>query len=249
MRRLVGVVAGLNRYPVKSMAGEELAAAELRWSGLRGDREYGFIRTDRPRRFPWLTARDVADLVRHRPFCGDYQPTGLPVDVLTPEGARLGIGDPALAAWLASAAGTEVQLVQLSRGAYDSMAVSLATRATFEAVSAAHGAAVDPRRFRINLVVDSAERDIAWRHHILQFGAGGAKLAVTQPIERCVMITIDPDTAERDAAVMRTVAQRFDNQVGEYASVLAPGPIRLGDEVYATPIEAPAAARRRVPAA
>lgn len=249
MRRLVGVVAGLNRYPVKSMAGEELAETELRWPGLLGDREYGFVRTDRPRRFPWLTARDVADLVRHRPLCGDYGPTGLPVDVLTPDGVRLAIGDPALAARLASAAGTEVQLVQLSRGAYDSMPVSLATRATFEAIAAAHGAAVDPRRFRINLVIDSAERDIAWRHHILEFGAGGARLVVTRPIKRCVMITIDPDTAERDAALMRTVAQGFGDEIGEYASVLAPGPISLGDEVYATPVGASAAAPRAVPAA
>ncbi len=36
MRRRVGVVAALNRYPVKSMAGETLAEADLRWSGLRG---------------------------------------------------------------------------------------------------------------------------------------------------------------------------------------------------------------------
>lgn len=233
MRRLVGVVAALNRYPVKSMAGESLDAADIRWAGLQGDREYGFVFTDRPRRFPWLSGRDVAGLVRYRPVCrGRYGTTGLPVDVVTPRGHRLDITDPELAGELAAAAGVGLQLVQLSRGAYDSMPVSLATRVTFDAIDAAHGAPVDPRRFRINLVIDSAERDTAWRHRVLEFGSEGPRLAVCRSIERCALITVDPDTAERDPSVMRTVARGFDNEVGEYASVLKPGPIRIGDEVY-----------------
>src|ERR1022692_3140096 len=33
-----GIVSGLWRYPVKSMAGEALASADLSWAGLAGDR-------------------------------------------------------------------------------------------------------------------------------------------------------------------------------------------------------------------
>ncbi len=233
MRRLIGVVAELNRFPVKSMAGEELAEADVRWSGLRGDREYGFVKTDRLSRFPWFTGRDHSPMLRYRAVStGDYGPAGLPVEVTTPDGRRLGIGDPALADEIAAAAGGPVQLMQLSRGTYDSMPVSLVTRATLAAIDATHGAPLDPRRFRINIVIDSAERDIEWRGGTIEFGLDGARLAVVRPIERCAMITIDPDSAARDAGVMRTVAQRFGNQVGEYASVLRQGPIRVGDEVY-----------------
>ena len=35
-----GRVAGLWRYPVKSMAGERLEQTELGWHGLPGDRRY-----------------------------------------------------------------------------------------------------------------------------------------------------------------------------------------------------------------
>ncbi|MFC3712388.1 MOSC domain-containing protein [Sphingoaurantiacus capsulatus] len=233
MRRLIGVVAELNRFPVKSMAGEELAEAEVRWSGLRGDREYGFVKADSLRRFPWFTGRDHSALLRYRAAsAGDYGSAGLPVEVATPDGRRLGVGDPALAKELAAAAGGPVQLIQLSRGTYDSMPVSLVTRATLAVIDAAHGASLDPRRFRINIVIDSAERDIEWRGRSIEFGLDGARLAVVRPIERCAMITIDPDTAGRDASVMRTVARQFGNEVGEYASVLRQGPVRIGDEVY-----------------
>jgi uncharacterized protein YcbX len=246
MRRLIGVVSGLNRYPVKSMAGEALAEADVRWAGVRGDREYGFVFADRPRRFPWLSGRDLSALPCYRPLVtGDYGTAGLPVDVETPAGRRLPIAAPALAEELAGAVATPLQLVQLSRGAYDSMPLSLVTRATLTAIDAAHGAPVDPRRFRINIVIDSAERETGWRDRSIEFGRDGPRLAVVRPIERCALITIDPDSGARDPRVMRTVAQAFGNEVGEYASVLREGPIRLGDEVYLVD-EAPAAAEAPV---
>lgn len=233
MRRLVGVVAALNRYPVKSMAGEELAEAEVRWSGLRGDREYSYVFADRPRRFPWLSGRDLSALLCYRTITtGDYGASGLPVEVVTPEGRRMSIAEPSLVDELATVVSAPLQLVQISRGAYDSMPLSLVTRSTLAAVDAAHGAPLDPRRFRINIVIDSAERETAWRHRTIEFGLDGPRLAVTRPIERCAMITIDPDTAERDPAIMRTIARQFGNEVGEYASVLRQGAIRVGDEVY-----------------
>jgi MOSC domain-containing protein YiiM len=50
-----------------------------------------------------------------------------------------------------------------------------------------------------------------------------------------VMINIDPHTAERDARVLKTVAQTRDNYAGVYASVERPGAIRLGDPVSVLP--------------
>ena len=40
----VGRVVGLWRYPVKSMAGERVAAADVAWNGLAGDRRWAFVR-------------------------------------------------------------------------------------------------------------------------------------------------------------------------------------------------------------
>ena len=44
--RPTGVVAGLMRYPVKSLAGEELDAAEMQGRGLAGDRAWAVYTPD-----------------------------------------------------------------------------------------------------------------------------------------------------------------------------------------------------------
>lgn len=52
MTRIVGHVRALNRFPVKSMAGERLDMAELDWQGIEGDRQYAFVRAANGTRFP-----------------------------------------------------------------------------------------------------------------------------------------------------------------------------------------------------
>jgi uncharacterized protein YcbX len=42
--RIAGRVAGLWRYPVKSMGAEVLSGADVSWHGLAGDRRWAFIR-------------------------------------------------------------------------------------------------------------------------------------------------------------------------------------------------------------
>ncbi|MDQ1742160.1 MAG: uncharacterized protein QOE23_499, partial [Pseudonocardiales bacterium] len=59
----VGTVALLTRYPVKSMRGEQLEVGKLRGTGLFGDRQYAFLRSNDRTRFPWLTGRQLPDLV------------------------------------------------------------------------------------------------------------------------------------------------------------------------------------------
>jgi uncharacterized protein YcbX len=55
---------------------------------------------------------------------------------------------------------------------------------------------------------------------------------VADPIPRCALITIDPDTGVRDPAVIRTVAQQFANLIGIYALPAKPGIVRVGDTAY-----------------
>ena len=97
---------------------------------------------------------------------------------------------------------------------------------------------MDARRFRLNIVVESSQRDNDWCSAILSFGEGddGARLLVNNAIPRCALITIDPDTAERDATVMRTVAQKFGNAVGVYCATAKVGTIRVGDPVRLIPL-------------
>jgi hypothetical protein len=52
----IGQVEAIFRYPVKSMAGEQLEAANLGWHGLDGDRRLALRRMENRSGMPWLTA-------------------------------------------------------------------------------------------------------------------------------------------------------------------------------------------------
>ena len=232
----IGRVAAIWRFPVKSMRGERLAAAELRWSGLDGDRQYAFYRAGDGSRFPWLSGRDLAGLLLYEPrYAEPANPRRSPLDVAAPDGATYGIGDDALAARIGAAAGRQIRLLQLGRGAFDSMPVSVVARRTIEALAARLGRAIEECRFRANIVLDTpdggAERQ--WLGGTLVFGegAGAPRLRVNRPIPRCRMITIDPATGVIDASIHETVTAEFSNEVGVYCAPDAVGRICVGDPV------------------
>lgn len=235
-----GTVAAICRYPVKSMTGEALEAAELHRTWMHGDRQYAFVKASDTSDFPWLTGRDVPDLVRHRArYAGNGDPKRARVLVEDPDGVEHDIRDTILARRLTEAAGAPVWLLRLGRGAFDAMPVSVITTTTAKAISQAHGAAVTLDRFRSNIVIqpDHLASDPASEHYWLGrrlvFGDRDdtPSLGADWLIPRCAMVGIDPVTAARDAGIVRTVAQRFGNQVGVYCSVHTPGTIRVGDRV------------------
>lgn len=234
MGPLIGSIAALARFPVKSMGGEPLQEAPLGWSGLVGDRQWAFVKADRHSRFPWFTGRDHAALLCYRAaYANSADPKSDKPIVVAPDGWIGPIDDPALAERLESSAGAPIQLLQLGRGAHDSMPVSLVSTAGHAEVEAVHGAPIDPRRFRINIVVETDMPMRVWAGRRLTIGAAdGPQLAVTEPIARCVMITLDPDTGDRDPWLMRTVVQQFGNSYGVHANVVRPGVLRCGDPVW-----------------
>lgn len=231
MSRLIGHVRDLRRFPVKSMGGEARGALELRWPGILGDRQFAFHRLAERGRFPWLTARNVAAMVLHQPRYADPDdPRTSAVTVRIPEGEEMDLHDPALLARLAEAAGQPIGLMQVGRGVFDTMPVSLGTTGGLGLVDGMHGAALDPRRFRLNILIETSEPEEALKGRRLAFGSGAA-LLVNEGIPRCAMVQVDPDTALRDPSVQKTVVHHFDNCVGLYAATAACGAIRMGDAV------------------
>jgi hypothetical protein len=240
MAEIIGTVAALARYPVKSMSGEPMAEAELRWTGIHGDRQYSFYRLGDRGRFPWLSARDLPGLVLYRSaYAAPKDPRHSPVHVTAPHGEQHAVETPELARHLSEEAGAELGLLQFGRGTFDAMPVSVVSTATHAALDAAHGAALDPRRFRSNIVIESAHRETAWCGGRLAFGEqqDAAQLLVNDPVPRCALITIDPDTAARDPAVLRTVVREFANAVAVYCAAAKPGMIRVGDTVRWLPLD------------
>ena len=235
---VVGHVAALWRYPVKSMQAEELDAAEVSWHGLAGDRRWAFIRDGQVRSgFPWLTMREHPELAHYRPrFADPARPNASAVLVRTPSGAELDIADPALAAEL----GPGVRVIKQDRGVFDSLPLSLLSTQAVAGVGELAGASLEAPRFRPNILVDAPGGGFpedAWIGATLRIG--GLRMRVDQPDPRCVMVTIDPVTLERNRAVLRAIARQRANLLGVYGSVVQPGPVAVGDLVELEPDPVP----------
>src|SRR3979411_634863 len=69
MPETIAAVSELFVYPVKSMAGIGVAEAHVGLDGILGDRQYAFVRADQAARnsFPWMTARESARMLLHKP--------------------------------------------------------------------------------------------------------------------------------------------------------------------------------------
>lgn len=229
---LVGRVVALWRYPVKSMAGESLDAADVSWHGVAGDRRWAFIRPGMERsNFPWLTIRESPTMWRYRPMLAEPgEPDASRTFVRTPDGRDLEVVDPALAAEL----GEGVRVIKQNRGVFDTAPLSLISVQTVAALAREAGLPLDARRFRPNIVIDAPElgafAEDAWVGSELQLGA--VRMRVDRRDQRCVMVNVDPGTTERAPIVLRTIARERDACLGVYGSVVRPGRLTAGDPVH-----------------
>lgn len=236
--KFVGHVVGLWRYPVKSMGAEALAEVNVSWHGLAGDRRWAFIRNGLTQSgFPWLTIRERADMSQYMPaFAEPTRPDKSPTIVRTPAGVVFDLADPALAAELYPSG---VRLIRQDRGIFDTFPLSLITTQTIARLGEAVGAQLDVQRFRPNILVEAAAEtpfpEDDWVGCVLRIG--GIRMRVDKRDGRCVVITIDPLTTERNPAVLRTVASNRQGCLGVYGSTVEPGCVALNDPVF---IESPA---------
>jgi uncharacterized protein YcbX len=257
---VVGHVESLWRYPVKSMRGEELQDAFIGFSGMYGDRLYAFHSTTARPVLPFLTGRDLAEMLLYQPgfrhpekaarpvnvaeahaippganplYAG---PAELAVDVRTPDGDVLAIDSPVLHHRLSTALGGEgtLTLRRSDRAMTDCRPISLISTQTIAALAEEIGMALDRRRFRANICIDldaaSGFAEDALLGRSLKIGARTVVVIVERD-PRCKMITLDPDTAQASPAILRTVAQAHEGKAGVYAAVLTEGTIRPGDEI------------------
>jgi len=233
----LGRVAGLWRYPVKSMAAESLAEVDVSWHGLAGDRRWAFVQDALVRSdFPWLTIRERPEMRHYRPsFAQPDRPDASRTIVATPGGEELDVADPALAAEL----GGGVRVIKQNRGVFDTMPLSLITTQTVAGLGSLVDAELDVRRFRPNLLVEATGAEPfpedAWVGSVLQIG--GLRMRVDQRDERCVMVNVDPVTSKRDAGILRAIAQGREACLGVYGSTVSPGRVAVGDAVV---VEGPA---------
>jgi uncharacterized protein YcbX len=206
-------VAELWRYPVKSLAGEPLDAAEISADGLAGDRMVQVY--DAKGRI--VTSRTTPRLL------------GLK-GTLSPMGETLVNGRPwtapEVAVAIEAAAGPGARLVRHDGpDRFDVLPLLVATDGAVNALG------LDRRRFRPNILVAGveglAERDWPGR----RARVGEAIIGFKKLRGRCVMTTYDPDTLEHDPTVLRRIVKEMGGRLALDTYVVQGGRVAVGDPV------------------
>jgi uncharacterized protein len=213
-------VAGLWRYPVKSLAGDALSSADITPHGIPGDRIVWVrgpegVRTSR-RHHRLLGLRGSLDqwgdaLVNGHPWQSD--------DALAL--VRAAAGDDA---WLEEAGEQE---------RFDILPILVAT----DGAVAAFGR--DVRRLRPNILIGGVDGLDERRWPGAELRIGEVRIRLDSLRGRCPMTTVDPETLERDPEVLKDIGRRFGGKLALNAAVLSPGRTVVGAAAHVVRLETP----------
>jgi uncharacterized protein len=209
-------IAGLWRYPVKSLGGEALHTADLTSDGIHGDRTVHVAGPHGP-----LTGRTRHGLLT---LPADTGPDGVP------RVAGHAWDSPEATAAVRAAAGPHTRLVA-HRGPerFDVLNLLVAT----DGAVAEWGA--DVRRLRPNLLIGDVPPHVEQRWPGQALVVGDAIIGIHSVRQRCIVTSIDPDTGAQDLDVFRRIRRHFSNELALNAWVVRPGTIRVGDPVHLRP--------------
>lgn len=230
----VGVIRTVARYPVKSMRGEACASLPLTLQGFEEDRRFAFVQAESRSAFPWLTAREMPELLRWQTSVEKAGTADAAVTVSTPAGERWPVASNEVRQAIEKRFGKPVFLLRDYRGSFDVANVSLISEQTVQGIAEESQTEANPWRFRpnllVNLEVGAAFDELKWVGKVLRIG-DKARIAVTEVDERCVMITLDPSTSEPAPQILKCVVQQHNKCAGVYATVLTSGEVRTGDGI------------------
>jgi hypothetical protein len=205
-------VAGLWRYPVKTLAGEALEWADLTPSGIPGDR---IVHVRGP--------EGVRTSRRHHRLLGLRGTLG--ADGMPAIDGHRWDSQEALRL-VQAAAGDDAELVAFDGPErFDILPLLVATDGAVKEFGR------DVRRLRPNILIGGVEgmAETTWEGAELHIGDAVVLMDSLRP--RCPMTTVDPDTLERDPEVLRDIARRFRGRLALNSEVLVPGRVAVGDAV------------------
>jgi uncharacterized protein YcbX len=205
-------VAGLWRYPVKTLAGEALTQTTLTDDGVPFDRIVQVYGPEGVR-----TARRHSNLLGLR---GTVGADGVPLI----DGHRW--DSPQALALVKAAAGDDAWLEAYDGPErFDVLPLLIAT----DGAVATFGR--DVRRLRPNILIGGVTGmdESEWPGAELHIGDAIVRLDSRRG--RCPMTTVDPDTLVRDPEVLRDIGRRFGGRLALNADVIHGGAIRVGDPV------------------
>jgi uncharacterized protein YcbX len=206
-------VEELWRYPIKSLAGEQLDAVDVSPAGIPGDRVVQVYDA----KGQIVTSRTTPRLLGLK---GTTGPTGEPLVDGAPWTA------PGVARAIEAIVGLGARLIRDDGPErFDVLPLLVATDGAIAALG------LDRRRFRPNILVAGvdglAEREWPGRRARI----GQAIVAFKKLRGRCVMTTYDPDTLEQDPSVLRRIVQEMGGRLALDSYVVQGGRVAVGDPV------------------
>jgi uncharacterized protein len=229
----IASIDSIDRYPVKSMAGEVKGRCDLTESGLYGDRLYAFESSGAPSGMLRLTTRERREMLRYQPILYDDGR----VEVRVPTGEKFLVDSPAMLAYLVAHLpdANKIILTHASTPQTDVRPLSLISLQTVRQLSIEVGQEIDPRRFRANLYLDFPDTPFGEDNLVgrtIRIGPT-ATICIRERDPRCRFITYDP--AEPLLAplfpLMKLLDRSHQGRAGVYATIQNPGPIQAGDAI------------------
>lgn len=236
---IIGTIDEIVRHPVKSFRGERVSKTMVMDYGLYGDRSHVIMDDKRPGKY--LTITQYQQMVQYQAkFTGRETLDNYPkVEIIAPDGSLFQWGDEAFINRLATETRRKISLKKFTpeyvpTGAIEEEHIQLVTDASIQHLQGLWGKEVDYQRFRPNLFISLFNKipfvEETWFGKRLKIGAD-VEIKVIRHCERCMIITVNPDTGEIDPTLLKTVAKERKNQFGVYASILKTGEINMGDQV------------------
>ena len=239
-------VAKICRYPLKGMSAETLPEVELApGEPLPHDRRFalalGSTPVDGPR-IGWLPKTSFLSLINQKKLAKlrtrfDADSGILTVargDVTTPVGRA--IIEEFFAAFMGEGARGRPKLVEAADGDvlsdHPSAVVSIINLASVKDLERVTGKPINPARFRGNIYLEGLDpwAEFDWLGR--EIAIGGARLEITQRIDRCAATNVDPETADRDLNIPKDLQRGFGHvDLGVYGCVTAAGRVAAGDRL------------------
>ena len=229
------------------MAGSDIDSIYVHETGINGDRIYALYDFHSSRRsLPYLTIREYSEMLLLQPKFIDEESSDKPYNdgykpqiEVNVEGKDISLTDPALITFLKSKleAHNHHLIVDYRRsGIHDTKPISIISMSSVNQLATEMGkSSLDPLRFRGNFYVQWDNDEPFYEEKLvgksLQLG-DEVILHISRNNVRCTNINVDPQSAEKDKEVLKTVSQKHDTKFGVYGEVRTCGKVSIGDRIF-----------------